>query len=81
MSYHSFSNRCVKHTFPWLSMMACGSLKGVCMICVMVTGLGVKGHRHTRGNRGRSIPMGQLPGTVVILQAFNLPDQAKASSE
>ncbi len=46
------------------------------MVCVMVTGLGVKGHRHARGNRGRGIPMGQLPGTVVILQAFKLPDQA-----
>lgn len=51
------------------------------MVCVMVTGLSVKGHRHTRGNRGRGIPMRQLPGTVVILQAFNLPDQAKACCE
>ena len=57
------------HTFPRLCVVASGGFKGVSMVCIVVASLSIKGHRHTRGYRGRGISVGQLPSTVVILHA------------
>lgn len=50
-------------------MVAGGSLKGVGMICVVVASLSIEWYRHTGSYRFWGVPMGQLPGTVVVLHA------------
>lgn len=67
------------HTFPGLCMVAGGSLKGVGMIRVVVASLSIEWHRHTGGYRLWGIPMGQLPGTVVILRAQDSFNQLQNS--